>query len=249
MAAAPIARAGRGGLRVTGQTHGGQTHGVLSSLAWACRRDLQLALRSRAEIALVVIFFALVTSMFPLSVNPDPDLLRTIAPGIAWVSALLSVLLSLPRMFAADHADGTLEQWVVAAAPLPALVAGKVLAHWVASGLPLVLLAPLIGLQFGLSEPAIGVLTASLLLGTPILVWLGAIAAALTLASRSGAALLALLVLPLAVPVLIFGAGAVDSWTAGLGATAHLSLLGAGLIGTWVFGPGAVALAVRIAFE
>jgi heme exporter protein B len=224
-------------------------HGVWSAFAWACRRDLRLALRSRAELALVLVFFVLVTSMFPLSVNPDPDLLRSIAPGIASVSALLSVLLALPRMFGADHADGTLEQLVVSAAPLPALVAGKALAHWLAGGLPLVLLAPLVGLQFGLPGPAIAVLTASLLLGTPILGWLGAIAAALTLGSRSGAALLALLVLPLAVPVLIFGAGAVDSWSAGLGAQAHLSLLGAGLIIAWVLGPSATALAVRIAFE
>ena len=228
---------------------GERAHDVLTAFAWACRRDLRLALHSRAELALVVIFFLLVTSMFPLSVDPDPDLLRSIAPGIAWVSALLSVLLGLPRMFAGDHADGTLEQLVVAAAPLPALVAGKVLAHWLVGGLPLVLLAPLIGVQFGLSWEAIGVLTASLALGTPTLGWLGAIASALTLGSRSGAALLALLVLPLAVPVLIFGAGAVDSHSAGLGATAHLSLLGAGALAAWVLGPLATALAVRIAFE
>ena len=222
---------------------------ALGGLWWACRRDLKLAMRSRTELAVIVVFFLLVTSLFPLAVSPDPELLRSIAPGIAWVAALLASLLGLSRLFAADHADGTLEQMVLAPAPLPALVAGKVLAHWLATGVPLVLLAPLAGLQFGLAADAIAVLAASLALGTPILSWLGAIAAALTLGARGGASLLALLVLPLAVPVLIFGAGAVESFASGLGADAHLSLLGAGLILAWVFGPSAAALAVRIAHE
>ncbi|MBN9463153.1 MAG: heme exporter protein CcmB [Burkholderiales bacterium] len=222
---------------------------ALGGLWWACRRDLKLAMRSRTELAVIVVFFLLVTSLFPLAVSPDPELLRSIAPGIAWVAALLASLLGLSRLFAADHADGTLEQMVLAPAPLPALVAGKVLAHWLATGVPLVLLAPLAGLQFGLAADAIAVLAASLALGTPILSWLGAIAAALTLGARGGASLLALLVLPLAVPVLIFGAGAVESFASGLGADAHLSLLGAGLILAWVFGPAAAALAVRIAHE
>ena len=222
---------------------------ALGGLWWACRRDRKLAMRSRTELAVIVVFFLLVTSLFPLAVSPDPELLRSIAPGIAWVAALLASLLGLSRLFAADHADGTLEQMVLAPAPLPALVAGKVLAHWLATGVPLVLLAPLAGLQFGLAADAIAVLAASLALGTPILSWLGAIAAALTLGARGGASLLALLVLPLAVPVLIFGAGAVESFASGLGADAHLSLLGAGLILAWVFGPAAAALAVRIAHE
>ncbi len=223
--------------------------GVIGALWWACRRDLRLAMHSRAELAVIVVFFLLVTSLFPLAVSPDPELLRSIAPGIAWVAALLASLLGLSRLFAADHADGTLEQLVLAPVPLPALVAGKVLAHWLATSVPLVLLAPLVGVQFGLAGNAIMVLAASLALGTPILSWLGAITAALTLGARGGAALLALLVLPLAVPVLIFGAGAVESFAAGLGAEAHLSLLGAGLIVAWVAGPGATALAVRIAHE
>ena len=207
--------------------------GVFPALWWACRRDLRLAMRSRAELA----------------VSPDPQLLRAIAPGIAWVAALLASLLGLSRLFAADHGDGTLEQMVLAPAPLPALVAGKVLAHWLATSVPLVLLSPVAGLQFGLPADAIAVLAASLALGTPILSWLGAVAAALTLGARGGSSLLALLVLPLAVPVLIFGAGAVESFTSGLGADAHLSLLGAGLIVAWVLGPAATALAVRIAHE
>ena len=224
-------------------------HGVGGALAWTCRRDLRLAAQSRAELAVILLFFLLVASLFPLAVSPDPQLLRAIASGIAWVAALLATLLGLPRLFAADWADGTLEQILLAPAPLPALVAGKVLAHWLTTGLPLVLLSPLAGLQFGLSGDAILVLLASLALGTPILSWLGAITAALTLGTRGGASLLALLVLPLAVPTLIFGAGAVEAQMAGLGANAHLSLLGAGLILAWVFGPFAAALAVRIAHE
>lgn len=223
--------------------------GVLLALRWACARDLRLALRSRSELALIVVFFLLVTSLFPLAVSPDPELLRTIAAGIVWVAALLASLLSLARLFAADHADGTLEQMVLAPAPLPALVAGKVLAHWISTGLPLVLLAPLAGLQFGLAAESSGVLVVSLALGTSVLSWLGAIAAALTLGARGGSSLLALLVLPLAVPVLIFGAGAVESHAAGLGADAHLSMLAAGAIAAWVLGPAVTALAVKIAHE
>lgn len=223
--------------------------GAYAALAWSCRRDLLLAARFRGEPALVLVFFLLVSSLFPLAVSPDSQLLREIAGGIAWVSALLATLLGLPRLFAQDWADGTLEQILLAPAPLPALIAGKVLAHWLVTGLPLVALAPLAGLQFGLPADAIGVLMASLALGTPVLSWLGAVTAALTLGARGGASLLALLVLPLMVPVLIFGAGSVTAGQAGLGAQAHLSLLGAGLILSCVFGPFASALAVRIAHE
>lgn len=222
---------------------------ALSAIRWACRRDLVLALRSKSELALIVVFFILVTSLFPLGVSPEPKLLERIAPGIAWVAALLASLLSLPRLFALDHADGSLEQLVLAPAALPGLIAGKVLAHWLTNGLPLVLLAPLAGVQFGMQADAIVALTAGLALGTPTLSWLGAIGAALTLGTRSGSALLALLVLPLAVPILIFGAGAAESVSVGLGAEAHLSLLGAGLIASSVLGPFATAVAVRIAYE
>lgn len=222
---------------------------ALSAIRWACRRDLLLALRSKSEVALIVVFFVLVISLFPLGVSPDPKLLERIAPGIAWVAALLASLLSLPRLFAIDHADGSLEQLVLAPAALPGLVAGKVLAHWLTNGLPLVLLAPLAGVQFGMQADAIAALTAGLALGTPTLSWLGAIGAALTLGTRAGSALLALLVLPLAVPILIFGAGAAESVAVGLGAEAHLSLLGAGLIASSVLGPFATAVAVRIAYE
>jgi heme exporter protein B len=222
---------------------------ALQALRLACARDLSLALRSRAEVALVLVFFALVITLFPLGVSPEPALLARIAPGIAWVAALLSSLLALPRLFALDHADGTLEQLVLAPASLPAIVAGKVLAHWLATSLPLVLLAPIAGAALGMPGDAIGALAAGLALGTPTLAWLGAICAALTLGSRGGGALLALLVLPLAVPVLIFGAGAAEAVSIGLGAQAHLSLLAAGCLASAVLGPFATALAVRIAFE
>lgn len=223
--------------------------GALATLGWACSRDLRIALRSRGEVALVLVFFLLVGSMFPLAMAPDPTLLRAIAPGIAWVSALLATLLSLPRLFAADHADGTLEQMLLAPAPLPALLSGKVLAHWLTTSAPLVLLSALAGLQFDLDLDGILILAASLLLGTPLLTWLGAISAALALGARGGASLLGLLVLPLAVPVLIFGAGSVESAAAGLGAEAHLSLLAAGSILASMVGPAALSLAVRIAYE
>jgi heme exporter protein B len=221
----------------------------IQALSWAMRRDCALAMRSLSELALVIVFFLLVTSLFPLAISPDKKLLSTIAPGIVWVAALLANLLALPRLFAIDHGDGSLEQIVLSKAPLPALIAGKVLAHWVFTGLPVIFLAPLAGLQFGLSSEAILTLVLSLLLGTPILSWLGAIAAALTLGARAGASLLALLVLPLAVPVLIFGAGAVESQAAGLGFSAHFSLLGAGLIFSTLLGPWLSALAVKIALE
>lgn len=223
--------------------------GAARAIAWACRRDLVLALRSRSELALIFVFFVLVISLFPLGVSPDPKLLERIAAGIAWVAALLASLLALPRLFALDHADGSLEQLVLAPAGLAALVAGKVLAHWLTNGLPLVLLAPLAGVQFGMQPDAIATLTVGLLLGTPTLSWLGAIGAALTIGTRAASALLALLVLPLAVPVLIFGTGAAEATASGLGAQAHLSLLGAGLILASVAGPFATAAAVRIAYE
>lgn len=222
---------------------------ALNALLWACSRDLRIALHSRGEMALVLVFFLLVGSMFPLAMAPEPALLRAIAPGIAWVSALLATLLSLPRLFAADHADGTLEQLLLAPAPLAALLAGKVLAHWLTTSAPLVALSALAGLQFDLNGEAIAILAVSLLLGTPLLTWLGAISAALTLGARGGSTLLGLLVLPLAVPVLIFGAGSVEASAAGLGAEAHLSLLAAGSILASMVGPATLALAVRIAHE
>ena len=224
-------------------------HSVGSALGWALRRDLTLALHSRSELAVVLIFFLLVTSLFPLGISPEPALLAKIAPGIAWIAALLASLLALPHLFAHDHADGTLEQIVLARAPLPALIAGKVLAHWLTTAFPIIILCPLVAVQFGMDARDTWLLVAALLLGTPILAWLGAIGAALTLGATGGASLLALLVLPLAVPVLVFGTGAIEAARSGLGSEAHLSMLGAGFILANLTGPFAAALAVRIAHE
>jgi heme exporter protein B len=223
--------------------------GAWGGIAWAAARDLRLALRSKAEVGVLLLFYVIVVTLFPLAVGAEATLLRALGPGVVWVAALLASLLSLPRLFAADFADGTLEQIALSPYPLPALVAGKVLAHWSSTGLPLAAVSPLLGMQFGLNGDELVILATGLLLGTPTLSLLGAIGAALTLGIRSGGALLALLVLPLYVPILIFGAGAVDTLRSGLGAGAQLSLLGAGLLAAGVGAPLACSAAVRIALE
>ena len=222
---------------------------MLDVLRCLARRDLLLALRGRSDVGTALLFFVIVTSLFPLGIGAEPNQLRAIAPGVIWVAALLSSLLSLGRLFALDHADGTLEQIVLGAAPLGAVVAAKALAHWLVSGLPLVLIAPLIALQYDLPASLYGVLVLSLLLGTPTLSLIGAIGAALTLGLRGGGVLLALLVLPLYVPVLIMGAGGVEMAAAGLGAQGHLLLLAAMLVGAAALAPWAIAAAVRISIE
>jgi len=220
-----------------------------AGFAWAFSRDLTLALRHPGETVLVVAFYALVASLFPLGVGAEPQLLARIGPGIIWVCALLSAFLSLPALFAADYADGMLEQMVLSPHPVPSWVAGKIAAHWTASGLPLTVLAPLLGLQYGLDAATLGTLVAALALGAPILSLLGAACSALTLGARGGGMLLALLALPLFVPVLIFGAGAADAAASGLSAAPHLSLLGAGLILAVMAVPFAIATAIRIALD
>ncbi len=213
------------------------------------RRDLALALRRKNEVLTSVFFFVVVASLFPLGIGPEMDTLRLIAPGILWVGALLASMLALGRMFAADYQDGSLEQMVLSSASLPGLVAVKILAHWLLSGLPLVLLAPVLALQFDLPSEAIGVLMITLLVGTPLLSLIGSVGAALTLGVRGADVLLSLLVLPLYIPTLVFGAGAVQAQTAGLGASAHLSILLAMLLVAALFTPWACAVALRIAIE
>jgi heme exporter protein B len=212
-------------------------------------RDLLLALRRKNEAMTSVIFFVVVAALFPLGISPEMSTLRLIAPGVLWIGALLASMLSLGRLFAGDHQDGTLEQMVLSSASLPGLVGAKILAHWLMSGLPLVVMAPVLALQFDLNAQDIEVLTTSLLLGTPLLSLIGAIGAALTLGVRGADVLLSLLVLPLYVPALVFGAGAVQAQAAGLGASAHLSLLAAMLLVAVVFSPWACAAALRIALE
>jgi heme exporter protein B len=213
------------------------------------RRDVLLAFRRRSDVLTTLFFFLMVTSLFPLGVGPERELLRTMAPGVLWVAALLAAMLSLGRLFALDHTDGTLEQLLLSPEPLSAIVAAKVLAHWLVSGLPVVLLGPLLAMQFDLPLDAIAVLVASLLLGTPVLSLVGAIGAALTLGLRGGGVLVALLVLPLYVPVLIFGAGAVGAQASGLGSTAHLQLLAGVLATALALAPWATAAALRIAVD
>ena len=213
------------------------------------RRDLRLAMRRKSEWLGAVFFFVLVAALFPLAIGPEPTTLRLIGPGVLWVGALLASMLSLGRLFEADHQDGSLEQMALSAAPLSWLVSAKVAAHWLISGLPLVLLSPLLGLQFGLSPQSLVMLAVTLLIGTPILALLGAIGAALTLGVRGGGVMQSLLLLPLYVPVLVFGSGAVDAQMRGLGGEAHVSVLLALLLATAAFSPWACAAALRLALE
>lgn len=212
-------------------------------------RDLKLASRRRIDALLPLAFFLVALSLFPLGVGPEPQTLRTIAPGIVWVCALLASMLSVSQLFASDLADGSLEQMLLAPQPAVVLAAAKCTVHWLLTGLPLILATPLMGLLFDVSGPALAALVAGLLLGTPILSLLGALGAALTLGLRSGGMLLILIVLPLATPALIFGAGAVSMVEAGLSASGHFSLLGALLIATLIGAPWATAAALRISTE
>ncbi len=220
-------------------------------VAWRAMlvRDLTLAMRRRADVLTSLFFFIIVVSLFPLGVSPEMAVLRGIAPGVIWVAALLATMLSLGRMFSDDHQDGSLEQMLLLPQPLSLLVLGKVLAHWLVSGLPLVLLSPLLGMQLGLGADAIGLLMLTLLLGTPVLSLIGAIGAGLTLGVRGGGVLVSLLVLPLYIPVLIFGTGAVDASLGGMDYEGHLSLLGAFLVMALLTTPLATAAALRISVE
>jgi heme exporter protein B len=222
---------------------------MLKTLRLVVYRDLLLALRRRADIANSLLFFVIVVSLFPFGVGPEVNLLRAVGPGVLWVAALLASMLALSRMFAADFADGTLEQMLLAPAPLTVVVLGKVLAHWLLTGLPLVALSPVLALQFGMPADTIGVLVATLALGTPVLSLIGAIGAALTLGVRGAGVLTALLVLPLYIPVLILGAGAVDAAAGGLDVSAHLSLLGALLLFASACALWPIGAALRIAVE
>ncbi len=218
-------------------------------LGLVIHRDLVLAMRRRADVLTTLIFFVMVVSLFPLGVGPDPDMLRKMASGVVWVAALLASMLSLGRLFSADYLDGTLEQMMLVPQSLSMLVLGKIIAHWMVSGLPLVLMAPVLGLQFDMSAESLQVLIVALLLGTPILSMLGAVGAALTLGLRGGGVLVSLLVLPLCIPVLIFGTAAVEAANSGLQIAPNLLLLAAMLVVALVFTPWATAHALRISME
>ncbi|ABD67806.1 heme exporter protein CcmB [Rhodoferax ferrireducens T118] len=223
--------------------------GLGSVLLAVLRREVSLALRQKGEVLTPLVFFVVIASLFPLGVGPESALLLRMAPGVLWVSALLAAMLSLQRLFATDYADGSLEQMALSSTPLGLLVLAKALSHFLLSGLPLVLMAPVLGLQFGLDGRALGILMLTLLLGTPTLSLIGSIGAALTLGVRGAGVLLSLLILPLYIPVLIFGAGAVEADAAGLGMGGHLSLLAALLVLSIFFAPLATTTALRISLE
>jgi heme exporter protein B len=214
------------------------------------RRDITLALRRRTEVLTTLFFFVIVASLFPLGVGAEKQLLGFLGPGVVWVAALLASMLALERLFASDYADGTLEQMLLTPQPLSVLVLGKVFAHWLLTGVPLVVVAPLLGLQYGLDGTALAVMALALLLGTPVLSLVGAIGAALTLGLRGGGILLSLLILPLYIPVLIYGSGAVTVSAIDLAdVRPFLALLGAFLVLALAFAPLATAAALRISLE
>lgn len=222
---------------------------MLSVIAQVIRRDLLLAARQKADVLNTLFFFVVVVTIVPLGIGPEPNLLRAIAPGVVWVAALLAAILSLPRLFANDFADGTLEQMLLSAEPLPLIVLGKAAAHWLVTGLPLTLMSIVFGVAFDIGVGETIVMVASLLLGTPVLSLIGAVGAALTLGLRGGGVLTSLLVLPLFIPVLIFGAGAVGAAGSGVGYAAYLLLLGAFLLFALVLTPWLVGIALRISME
>lgn len=213
-------------------------------------RDITLAMRRRTDVLTTLFFFVIVVSLFPLGVGTEKETLRQLGPGVVWVAALLASMLALERLFEGDYRDGTLEQMLLTPQPLSILVIGKVFAHWLVTGLPVVLIAPLIGLQYHLSDDALLIMMLSLAIGTPILSLIGAIGAALTLGLRGGGILLSLLILPLYIPILVYGSGAVTVSTINLAdVQPYLSLLSAFLILALVFSPLATAAALRISME
>ncbi len=213
-------------------------------------RDILLAMRRRTDVLTTLFFFVIVVSLFPLGVGTEKQILRILGPGVVWVAALLASMLALERLFAADYDDGTLEQMLMTPQPLALLVLAKVAAHWLLTGLPLVIIAPLIGLQYHLPDVSQAAMMLSLLLGTPVLSLIGAIGAALTLGLRGGGILLSLLILPLYIPVLVYGAGAVTVSAIDFADTQpYFALLGSFLLLGLVFAPLAAAAALRISME
>jgi heme exporter protein B len=212
-------------------------------------RELRLALRQASDSLTVIAFFILVTVLFPLGVGPEPTMLARIAPGVVWVAALLAAMLSMERLFQSDYEDGSLELLVVAPYPLELAVLAKAAAHWLTTGLPLIIAAPLMGLFLNLNAAGYGALLLALALGTPALSLIGAVGAALTLGARRGGALLSLLILPLFVPILIFGVSAVEAALTGVSARPHLLVLGGLTLAALALAPWPAAAAVRQAVE
>ena len=225
------------------------TLSLTSAFSLLLKRDLTLAYRRRAELVNPLLFFVLVTAMFPLGIGNDPKLIQTVGPGVIWVAALLSALLSLDAMFRADYEDGSLEQFMLSAHPVSILVLAKVLAHWMVTGLPLFIAAPLLATMLNIPTSAIPTLMLTLIIGTPVLSLIGSVGVALTVGLRKGGVILSLLVLPLFVPVLIFATDAVNTAIVGIPTTAQLSILSAMLFGSLVLAPPATAASLRISLS
>lgn len=222
---------------------------MLRTFLAVIRRDLMLAFRQRMDVMNTLLFFVVVVTIVPLGVGADPNLLRAIAPGVVWVAALLAAVLSLQRLFASDYQDGTLEQMLLAGEPLPVIVLGKVVAHWLVTGIPVTAISILLALMFDIDRDAALTLSLSLAAGTPVLSFLGAVGASLTLSLRGAGVLISLLVLPLYIPVLILGAGAAEAVASGLDGTPYLLLLAALSLLSMVLAPWAIATALRISVE
>ncbi len=220
--------------------------GMFEVFSAVLKRELTLAFRHRGELINPLMFFVIVITLFPLGIGPELNTLQRISPGIIWVAALLATLLSLDTVFRSDFEDGSLEQMVLSPQPLPLIIVAKLAAHWMLTGLPLILLAPLLGYMLAMPLEALLPLMATLALGTPVLTLVGAIGVALTVGLNRGSALLSLLVLPLYIPLLIFAASAVDTAASGMSITGHLLILGALLVFTLTLAPLAIAAALRI---
>ncbi|CAM4207165.1 heme exporter protein CcmB [Shewanella insulae] len=210
------------------------------------KRDLKIAIRHKGDIFNPLLFFILVVTLFPLGIGPEPQVLTRVAPGIIWVAALLASMLSLERLFKADFADGSLEQMLLSPQPLSLMVLAKVLAHWLLTGVPLILVAPLLAVLLHLEANSYGALMATLALGTPVLSLLGAIGVALTVGLRKGGVLLSLLILPLYIPVLIFATSAIDAAGLNLPYSGHLAIIGAMLVGSLILAPFAIGASLRV---
>ena len=225
------------------------TLSLTSAFSLLLKRDLTLAYRRRAELVNPLLFFVLVTAMFPLGIGNDPKLIEAVGPGVIWVAALLAALLSLDAMFRSDYDDGALEQFMLSAHPVSILVLAKVLAHWLVTGLPLFIAAPLLAVLLNIPSEAIPTLMLTLVLGTPVLSLIGSVGVALTVGLRRGGVILSLLILPLYVPVLIFATDAVKTAIVGIPTAAQISILSAMLVGSLVLAPLATAASLRISLS
>ncbi|MCG6345053.1 heme exporter protein CcmB [Vibrio fluvialis] len=219
---------------------------MLSTMTTIIRRELLIAFRRQADIFNPLWFFIIVITLFPLSIGPDPSLLSRIAPGIVWVAALLSALLSLERLFRDDYQDGSLEQMMLMPVPLPVVVISKVLAHWLLTGVPLILISPLLAILLSLDMNTWISVVLTLLLGTPTLSFIGAIGVALTVGLQKGGVLLSLLVLPLYIPILIFATSAIDAASLGIAYNGQLAILAAMFMGALTLTPFAISAALRV---